>query len=145
MGAHGLGTVFARLHRGARQGGTRASRSISIAGQRGQFNYFTLDGVANTDPNFNTYVVEPSVDALQEFKVQSGIYPAEFGRGASQVNMSTKGGGNDYHGALFHFLRNEVLDAKNYAFTAARPPKDAPICNGSRWSPLYMVWLWSLS
>jgi hypothetical protein len=108
----------------ARQGGIRASRSISIAGQRSQFNYFTLDGIANTDPNFNTYIVEPSVDALQEFKVQSGIYPAEFGRGASQVNMSTKGGGNDYHGSLFHFLRNEVLDAKNYAFTQARPPKD---------------------
>jgi hypothetical protein len=108
----------------ARQGGIRASRSISIAGQRSQFNYFTLDGIANTDPNFNTYIVEPSVDALQEFKIQSGIYPAEFGRGASQVNMSTKGGGNEYHGTLFHFLRNEVLDAKNYAFTAARPPKD---------------------
>lgn len=108
----------------ARQGGIRASRSISIAGQRGQFNHFTLDGIENTDPNFNTYIVEPSVDALQEFKIQSGIYPAEFGRGASQVNMSTKGGGNEYHGALFHFLRNEKLDAKNYAFTAARPPKD---------------------
>jgi hypothetical protein len=108
----------------ARQGGIRTSRNISIAGARAQFNYFTLDGIANTDPNFNTYIVEPSVDALQEFKVQSGVYPAEFGRGVAQINMSTKGGGNDYHGALFHFLRNEVLDAKNYAFTQARPPKD---------------------
>ena len=66
---------------GNRQGGIRADRSISIAGQRSQFNHYTLDGVENTDPNFNTYVVEPSVDALQEFKVQTGIYPAEFGRG----------------------------------------------------------------
>jgi len=109
---------------GSRQGGIRADRSISIAGQRSQFNHFTLDGVENTDPNFNTYVVEPSVDALQEFKVQTGIYPAEFGRGTSQVNISTKSGSNEYHGVLYHFLRNEVLDAKNYAFTAARPPKD---------------------
>ncbi len=109
---------------GSRQGGIRTDQSISIAGQRAQFNHYTLDGVENTDPNFNTFVVLPSVDALQEFKVQTGVYPAEFGRGASQVNISTKGGGNDYHGTLFYFLRNEVLDAKNYAFTAARPEKD---------------------
>jgi len=109
---------------GNRQGGIRADRSISIAGQRSQFNHFTLDGIENTDPNFNTYVVEPSVDALQEFKVQSGIYPAEFGRGTAQVNISTKSGTNDFHGTAYEFLRNAKLDAKNYAFTAARPPKD---------------------
>ncbi len=109
---------------GARQGGIRADRSISIAGQRSQFNHFTLDGVENTDPNFNTYVVEPSVDALQEFKVQTGIYPAEFGRGTSQVNIMTKSGANEYHGTAYEFLRNEKMDAKNYAFTSARPPKD---------------------
>ncbi len=109
---------------GSRQGGIRAAQSISVGGQRAQFNRFTLDGVENTDPNFNTFVVLPSVDALLEFKVQSGIYPAEFGRGATQINISTKPGANDYHGTLFHFLRNEKLDAKNYAFTTARPPKD---------------------
>ena len=109
---------------GNRQGGIRADRSISIAGQRSQFNHFTLDGVENTDPNFNTYVVEPSVDALQEFKVQSGIYPAEFGRGTAQINISTKSGTNDFHGTAYEFLRNDKLDAKNYDFTTARPPKD---------------------
>lgn len=108
----------------SRQGGVRSAQSIAVGGQRAQFNRFTLDGVENTDPNFNTFVVMPSVDALQEFKVQTGIYPAEFGRGATQINISTKGGGNEYHGTLFYFLRNEVLDAKNYAFTSARPPKD---------------------
>ena len=51
-------------------------------------------GIGNTDPNFNLYIQVPSVDALQEFKVQSGIYPAEFGREAGQVNVSTKSGGN---------------------------------------------------
>ncbi len=108
----------------SRQGGIRAEQSISVAGQRAQFNRYTLDGVENTDPNFNTFVVLPSVDALQEFKVQSGVYPAEFGRGVTQINVSTKSGSNEYHGALFHFLRNERLDAKNYAFTSARPEKD---------------------
>ena len=109
---------------GSRQGGIRADQSISVGGQRAQFNHFTLDGVENTDPNFNTFVVLPSIDALQEFKVQTGIYPAEFGREATQINVSTKSGTNDFHGTLFSFVRNEKLDAKNYAFTSARPPKD---------------------
>ena len=63
------------------------------------FDYFTLDGVNNTDPNFNTYVVLPSIDAIQEFKVQTGVYPAEFGHEATQINVLTKSGGNSYHGA----------------------------------------------
>ena len=109
---------------GSRQGGDRAGQSIAVAGQRIMFNHFTLDGVENTDPNFNTYVILPSIDALQEFKVQTGVYPAEFGRNATQINVLTKSGTNQYHGTLFEFLRNDKLDAKNYAFTAARPPKD---------------------
>lgn len=109
---------------GSRQGGVRTDQSISVGGQRSQYNRYTLDGVENTDPNFNTFVVLPSIDALLEFKVQSGIYPAEFGRGATQINISTKPGSNAYHGTLFSFVRNEKLDAKNYAFTSARPAKD---------------------
>ena len=84
---------------GSRQGGDRAGENMSIAGARSTWNNFTLDGVANTDPNFNTYVVQPSVDMLQEFKVQSGVYPAEFGRAASQINVSTRSGTNQYHGS----------------------------------------------
>ena len=102
---------------GSRQGGDRANQSIAAAGQRVMFNYFTLDGVSNTDPNFNSYVVLPSIDALQEFKVQIGVYPAEFGHEATQINVLTKSGGNAYHGALFEFLRNDVLDAAPYSFT----------------------------
>ena len=79
---------------GDRQGGTRANQQLSISGQRREFNYYTLDGVDNTDVNFNTYIFLPSVDALEEFKVQTGIYSAEFGRAASQVNVVTKSGTN---------------------------------------------------
>ena len=102
---------------GSRQGGDRANQAIAVAGQRIMFNYFSLDGVNNTDPNFNSYVVLPSIDALQEFKVQTGVYPAEFGHNATQINVVTKSGGNNYHGALFEFLRNDVMDAKPYQFT----------------------------
>src|SRR4030095_15012224 len=104
-----------------RHGGSRAQQNISVAGQRSEFNHFTLDGVENTDVNFNTYVILPSIDALQEFKVQSGVFPAEFGRAPSQLNVSTKAGTNNLHGSVFEFLRNDKLDAKQFAFTAARP------------------------
>ena len=86
---------------GSRQGGTRSTQNISLAGQRAQFNRFTLDGIENTDVNFNTYIILPSIDALQEFKVQIGIFPAEFGRATSQINVSTKSGTNNLHGTLF--------------------------------------------
>src|SRR5712691_3369401 len=106
-----------------RQGGTRATENIAISGMRGTWNNYTLDGVSNTDVNFNLYIQLPSVDALQEFKVQTGIYPAEFGREASQINVSTKPGTNDYHGALFEFFRHSDLDARPYDFIGTNPAK----------------------
>ncbi len=108
----------------SRQGGDRVNQNISVGGMRGTWNNYTLDGVANVDPNFNLYIQLPSIDALQEFKVQTGIYPAEFGREAAQINVSTKPGTNDFHGTLFEFLRNDALDAKPYDFIGTRPPKN---------------------
>src|SRR5881296_3815276 len=105
---------------GNRQGGQRAQQNISVAGQRSEFNHFTLDGVENTDVNFNTYVFLPSIDALQEFKVQTGIFPAEFRRATTQINVLTKPGTNQFHGTVFEFLRNDKLDARQYAFAGER-------------------------
>ncbi|MEJ7607792.1 MAG: hypothetical protein WKF37_16350 [Bryobacteraceae bacterium] len=95
-------------------GGARNAFALNVAGQRVHYNHYTLDGVENTDPNFNTYLMLPSIDALQEFKVESGLFQAEYGRGIAQVNVSTKSGTNAFHGAAFEFLRNSKLDAKNY-------------------------------
>ena len=105
---------------GSRQGGSRANQQLSISGQRREFNYYTLDGTDNTDVNFNTYILLPSVDALEEFKVQTGIYSAEFGRAASQVNVVTKSGTNQFHGTVFEFHRNDAFDSRPYSFTAAQ-------------------------
>ena len=97
-----------------RMGGARNAFSLNVAGQRTSNNHYALDGVENTDPNFNTYLFLPSVDALQEFKVESGTYGSEYGFGLSQINMTTRSGTNQFHGTLFEFLRNSQLDAKNY-------------------------------
>ncbi|PYR26147.1 MAG: hypothetical protein DMF92_19060, partial [Acidobacteria bacterium] len=111
---------------GNRQGGTRANQQLSISGQRREFNYYTLDGVDNTDVNFNTYIFLPSVDALEEFKVQTGVYAAEFGREASQVNVVTKSGTNNLHGTVFEFLRDDKFDARPYAFTPSQAAAPKP-------------------
>lgn len=111
-----------------RQGGTRSEITMSIAGSRATWSNYTLDGITNTDINFNLYIVLPSVEALQEFKVQTGVYPAEFGRTTGQVNVSTRGGTNDYHGTVFEFLRNDRLDARPYFFKDPESPNQtAPL------------------
>lgn len=129
-----------------RQGGSRANQNISVGGARSEFNYFTLDGVDNTDPNFNTFVIQPSIDAVQEFKVQTGIYPAEFGHEATQINVSTKPGTNNFHGTLYEFLRNDAFDAANYAFTAKRTVKDPFKWNqygGTLGGPVWLPKIWN--
>ncbi len=82
-----------------------------MGGQRLQFIRFSLDGVENTDVNFNTYLVRPPLDALREFKVQTGVYGAEHGRATSQIIVTTKSGTNEFHGTVFEFYRNRKFDA----------------------------------
>ena len=108
---------------GSRLGGDRATQAISVGGQRIMFDYYTLDGVNNTDPDFNTYVGLPSIDGIQEFKVQTGVYSAEFGHEASQVNVLSKSGTNTYHGSMYDFIRNNIADANPYFF----PYNSAPL------------------
>ncbi len=98
----------------ARGGGDRSNFQLNLSGQRFEYTHYMLDGIENTDPNFMTYLVLPSVDAIQEFNVETGTYSAEFGHNTTQMNVVTKSGTNDYHGALFEFLRNTDMDAKNY-------------------------------
>ncbi len=110
-----------------RMGGQRNSFSLNVAGQRIHYNHYSLDGVENTDLNFNSYMLLPSVDALEEFKVESGMFGAEFGRAVAQINASTKSGTNAFHGTVFEFVRNAKMDSKNFF-----DPKDKPIAPFSR-------------
>jgi hypothetical protein len=104
-----------------RMGGQRNSFALNVAGQRIHYNHYSLDGVENTDLNFNSYMLLPSVDALQEFNVVAGLFDAEYGRAIAQINASTKSGTNAMHGTVFEFARNSALDAKNYFDRADRP------------------------
>ncbi len=86
--------------------------AISINGARPTSNNYTLDGLTNTDTALNTPAVILSQDAIQEFRVQSATYSAEFGFAANQVNIISKSGSNSLHGTVWDFLRNDALDAK---------------------------------
>jgi len=86
-----------------------------VLGQRSGHNIYLLDGVKVTDEFFNNLVVSPSIEAIQEFKIQKTMYPAEFGGKASAlINVVSKSGSNEVHGGGLQFLRHDALDARNY-------------------------------
>jgi Carboxypeptidase regulatory-like domain len=98
---------------GGEQGTMRQGEgdAISINGGRPEGNNFTLDGLTNTDTAMETPAVILSQDAIQEFKVESGVYPAEYGFSASQVNIVSKGGTNRLHATAFESNRNNAFDS----------------------------------
>lgn len=95
--------------------------SVNIAGGREASNQFTIDGVFNNAVHFEGLNLQPNIDTIQEFKVQRNTFSAEYGHGTAIVNVATKGGSNQLHFTLYEFLRNDVLDAKQY-FDTEKPP-----------------------
>src|SRR3984893_10952642 len=102
---------------GGEQGTMRQGEgnAVSINGGRPEGNNYTLDGLINTDTALVTPAVILSQDAIQEFKVESGTYSAEYGYSASQINIVSKSGTNSLHGAVFEFDRNNAFDALPFA------------------------------
>jgi hypothetical protein len=94
----------------------------NVYGQRGGHNIYLVDGVKVTDEYFNNLVISPSVDAIQEFKIDKTMYPVEFGGKASAlINVVTKSGSNQVHGSLLEFARNSAFDAHNFFADRTKP------------------------
>jgi len=92
-----------------------AGGTFAVNGTRGLLNNFILDGVDNNSNDVGTNVLKTNVDAIAEFKVQTSNYSAEFGRsGGAVINATIKSGTNQFHGNVFEFLRNDVLDARGF-------------------------------
>ncbi|MCI0524517.1 MAG: carboxypeptidase-like regulatory domain-containing protein, partial [Acidobacteria bacterium] len=102
---------------------------LNVNGNRTFNNVFLLDGVdnisySNSFRGENVQLVQPSIEALQEFKIQTNAYSAEFGRSSGAVvNATIKSGTNSIRGAVYEFLRNDVLDANNFFSNALGAPK----------------------
>jgi hypothetical protein len=109
-------------------GGTRgealqqAGPLPNVGGQRSGHNIYLLDGTKVTDELFNNLVINPSVDSIEEFKIQKSMYAAEFGGKASAlINVVTRAGSNAFRGSLFEFHRDDAFDSPNYFRPIGQP------------------------
>ena len=108
---------LALLVPGANSGalGTTSGGGFSVSGTRSEENAFQIDGTSNTDSYQNRITVTPSIDSLQEFKIQTNNYSAEFGKGAgAQINVITKSGTLQFHGTMWEFVRNNHFQARRF-------------------------------
>ena len=96
--------------------GARAGQpGVEVNGQRPGSNNYTVDGIDNRESTVSSIILYPPVDAIQEFKVQTGNREAEFGTNpGATVNVVVRSGTNELHGSAYEFLRNNDLDAKNF-------------------------------
>ena len=128
-------------------GGTSFGRTggINVHGARALQNNFLLDGVDNNSISENvqeltTQVSRPSVDAIQEFKVVTSPYSAEYGRSpGAAVSVSTKSGTNDFHGTGYEYFRNESFDSNDFFSKragAAKPANDQNQFGGNLGGPI---------
>src|SRR5581483_5038733 len=113
------GATYTPGGQGTRTGG-RSIRSsavnVTINGTAPTWTGWALDGSNITEMQTGGTLVQPTVDAIQEFKVESSNMPAEYGHTPTVVNATLKSGTNQYHGALFEFVRNDKFDARNFFY-----------------------------
>src|SRR5216117_2120945 len=118
---------------------------LNVNGNRTFNNVFLLDGVdnisySNSFRGENVQLVQPSIEALQEFKIQTNAYSAEFGRSSGAVvNATIKSGSNTVRGSVYEFFRNDALDANNYfsrLLGAPKPVRDRNQFGGAAGGPL---------
>ena len=109
---------------GSRPDDRRETSAVSVNGQATDVNTELIDGLDNNDRIQGLIGVRPSIDAIQEFSVQTNLYTAEVGRTAAAViNIITKSGTNRFHGSAYEFLRNDKLDARDVFKTTGTKPE----------------------
>ena len=95
---------------------------FSVDGQRSERNNFNLDGVTIMEPFAYSITVNPSLDAIREFRVVENSYSAALGlTSGAQVQIATRSGTNQFSGTIYEYLRNSALDAKNFFDDPGRP------------------------
>jgi outer membrane receptor protein involved in Fe transport len=99
----------------------RGNGSIQVNGLWATNNNYLLNGFDNNEQQIGFELIEPPIDAILEFKVQTNNFGADIGKGGAVVNVVTKAGTNRFHGSAFEFLRNSSMDAKNYFDDPAQP------------------------
>jgi outer membrane receptor protein involved in Fe transport len=105
-------------------GPARANQGYAVDGQRPESNNFLIDGADNTSAVDSGFVLRPPIDAIAEFKILTHNANAEFGRNTgSTTNIVTRSGANQFHGALWEFLRNDVMDASDHFTRSVQPFK----------------------
>jgi hypothetical protein len=101
----------------------RQTSSVSVNGNSSALNSQMIDGTDNNERLVGTIGVKPAIDAIAEFRVQSNLYTADAGRTAGAViNIITKAGGDRFHGSVYEFFRNDILNSRDY-FASGRKPK----------------------
>src|SRR5205085_9733301 len=105
--------------------GLNSGVDMSVNGNGSNANMWTVDGVNNMDVGSNrTLLVFPSIDSIQEFRVERNSFSAEYGQAQGAViNLVTKGGVNEFHGSAFEFFRNDALNANNFFLNRSGQPK----------------------
>jgi Carboxypeptidase regulatory-like domain len=103
------------------ESGQQDNVGLTVNGLRATQNNFQLDGAVYNNRFFDSVPILPNPDALQEFTIQSSNYGAQYGGAGALVQLSTRSGTNHIHGSAYEFLRNTVLDARNY-FQQTTPP-----------------------
>jgi Carboxypeptidase regulatory-like domain len=125
---------------GTRPDDLRPGTELFVNGNRESSNNYLYDGIDNNDRLTLAIVVRPAVEAIKEFKIQTNLFSAEQGRNpGGQVNVVTKSGGNEIHGSVYEFLRNDALDANNFFANRAgqkKPPFKQNQFGGSIGGPI---------
>lgn len=115
------------------RGGNTGGAGISVNGQRTQANNYMLDGVDNNESLVNTINIFPSADAVQEFRVQTSVATAEFGRGGGAIiNSVVRSGSNALHGSSYLFIRNGAMDARPPFFDSVQAGRRTPLFRRSQ-------------